>query len=91
EFRELINKLNQRTPIYGEILIAMSNTARLSEIGDFIGGEMMQKYMQRIYYLQRVGLIERVNKGLYQITDPVLNDWLKRNFTPTWVKLEIKK
>lgn len=91
EFRELINKLNQRAQIYGEILIAMSNTARLSEIGDFIGGEMMQKYMQRIYYLQRVGLIERAGKGLYQITDPVLNDWLKRNFTPTWVRLEIKK
>lgn len=90
EFRELINKLNQRSPVYGEILIAMSNASKLSEIGDFIGGEM-QKYMQRIYYLQRVGLIERVNKGMYQITDPILNDWLKRNFTPTWDQLEIKK
>lgn len=90
EFRELINKLNQRSPVYGEILIAMSNAAKLSELGEFIGGEM-QKYMQRIYYLLRVGLIERVNKGLYQITDPVLNDWLKRNFTPTWARLEIKK
>jgi len=61
-----------------------------SEIGDFIGGDM-QKYMQRIYYLQRVGLIERVSKGLYKITDPVLDDWLKRNFTPSWVRLELKK
>jgi len=90
EFRELINKLNQRSPVYGEILIAMSNATKLSEIGDFIGGDM-QKYMQRIYYLQRVGLIERVSKGLYKITDPVLDDWLKRNFTPSWVRLELKK
>jgi len=34
----------QRSPVYGEILIAMSNATKLSEIGDFIGGDM-QKYM----------------------------------------------
>lgn len=90
EFRELINKLNQRSSVYGEILIAMSNATKLSEIGRFIGGEM-QKYMQRIYYLQRIGLVERVNKGMYQITDPVLSDWLKRNFTPQMNKKRRKK
>lgn len=81
EFRELMNKLNQRSSIYGELLIAMSSTSKLHEIGEFIG-EAMPKYMQRIYYLQRVGLIEKIDRGIYRITDPLLNDWLKINFTP---------
>ena len=79
EFRETISKLNQRSGIYGAILTGLSRYTTLSDIGKFIGYDL-SRAMRQITYLQKVGLIEKTGHGKYRITDPVLKDWLKRNF-----------
>jgi len=79
EFRETISKLNQRSGIYGAILTGLSRYTTLSDIGRFIGYDL-SRAMRQITYLQKVGLIEKTGHGKYRITDPVLKDWLKRNF-----------
>lgn len=79
EFRETISKLNQRSGIYGAILTGLSRYTALSDIGRFIGYDLSRATRQ-ITYLQKVGLIEKTGYGEYGITDPILKDWLKRNF-----------
>ncbi len=79
EFREMLSKLNQRSGIYGAILTGLSRYDSLSNTGRFIGYDL-GKAMRQITYLQKVGLIEKTARGRYEITDPILMDWLKRNF-----------
>lgn len=79
EFRETLSKLNQRSGVYGAILTGLSLYNSLSDISKFIGYDL-SKSARQIIYLQKLGLIEKIGYGKYKITDPILNDWLKRNF-----------
>jgi AAA+ ATPase superfamily predicted ATPase len=80
EFRETLSKLNQRSGIYGAILTGLSRYSSLSEAGRFIGYDLSRATRQ-IVYLQQVGLIEKLGYGKYTISDPILKDWLERNFS----------
>ena len=79
EFRETLSKLNQRSGVYGAILTGLSVYNSLSEISKFIGYDLSRATRQ-ITYLQKLGLIEKIGYGKYEITDPILKDWLKRIF-----------
>jgi hypothetical protein len=79
EFRETLSKLNQRSGIYGAILTGLSRYNSLSDAGRFIGYDL-SKAMRQITYLQKVGLIEKTNRGKYEIADPIFKDWLERSF-----------
>lgn len=80
EFRETLSKLNQRSGMYGAVLTGLSRYTALSDAGRFIGYDLSRASRQ-IIYLQQVGLIERTGYGKYRIADPILKDWLQRNFT----------
>ena len=79
EFRETLSKLNQRSGMYGAVLIGLSRYVTLSNVGRFIGYDLSRATRQ-ITYLQQVGLIEKTGYGKYEIVDPILSDWLRRNF-----------
>ena len=79
EFRETLSKLNQRSGIYGAILTGLSRSDSLSEAGRAVGYDI-GKAMRQMAYLQNVGLVEKKGHGKYAISDPIFNEWLKRNF-----------
>ena len=79
EFRETLSKLNQRYGIYGTILTGLCRYTSFSDVGRSIGYDL-SKSMRQIAYLQKVGLIEKTRRGRYEISDPILQDWLKRSF-----------
>ena len=62
-------------------LRAMAKTegGKLSEISRNIedGVNVVSKYLE---YLIVKGIVEKENRGIYKIADPVFGDWIKRNF-----------
>jgi hypothetical protein len=61
------------------VLTGLSRYPALSDAGRFIGYDLSRATRQ-IIYLQQVGLIEKTGYGKYRVADPILKDWLQRNF-----------
>lgn len=79
EFLSTLRMLNNMSGIYGDILLAMARNNTLSKIAEEIGVDAA--YLTRYFnYLIRIGLIRRVERGKYNLTDPVFKDWINSRF-----------
>jgi len=82
EFKETLNRMNQKSAIYGDIILSIPYHERISKIAREINTppSALSKYMN---YLIKVGIVKKVERGRYRLTDPVFNDWLERLENPT--------
>jgi hypothetical protein len=79
EFLSTLRMLNNMSGIYGDILLAMARNNTLSKIAEEIGVDAA--YLTRYFnYLIRIGIIRRVERGKYNLTDPVFKDWINSRF-----------
>ncbi len=84
EFKETLNRFNQRSGVYGDIILSLPHHERISRIAEEINmpQSALPNYMK---YLMRVGIVKKKERGVYRLTDPVFNDWVERLEEPTMV------
>lgn len=79
EFAGILERLSYKSGIYGDIVLALPKheipSAIAKEIG--ISQGFLPKYLD---YLINIGIVRKVGRGKYSLTDPVFRDWLSRKF-----------
>ena len=82
EFKETLNRFNQKSGVYGDIILSLPHHERISKIAKEINTPQsaLPKYMR---YLIKVGIVKKKERGVYKLADPVFNDWVERLEEPT--------
>lgn len=77
EFKETLSRFNQKSGVYGDIILSLPHNERISKVAEDINMPLsaLSKYMK---YLVKVGMVKKVKRGVYILADPVFNDWVER-------------
>lgn len=79
EFSATLGRLNQKSNKYGDIILSLSKYSSPSQIASNIKIPLgfLPKYLN---YLINIGIVRRIGRGEYILTDPVFKAWVARRF-----------
>jgi len=79
EFKGIMDRLNEKSGVYGEVVIALSKNERAYIIASEanIPTSSLSKYLN---YLINLGIIKKIGRGRYRLTDVVFKEWINRWF-----------
>ncbi len=77
EFKETLSRFNMKSGTYGDIILSLAYHKRASDVARDVNMPLsaLPGYMD---YLMRVGMVEKEKRGIYRLSDPVFNEWVKR-------------
>lgn len=79
EFAYSLEKLNLKSKTYGDMIVSLSKFESPAKIAENINVPQgfLPKYMN---HLINIGIVRKIKRGKYKLTDPVFRDWVLKKF-----------
>jgi len=79
EFASSLDKLNSKSKTYGDMIISLSKYESPVKIAENI--RVPQGFLPKyLNYLIEIGIVRKLERGKYRLTDPVFRDWVLKKF-----------
>lgn len=78
-FNLLFTKLTDNSKIYSDIVVSIAQYEKAGQIANDTGVPVSSLYYY-LPYLINLGVIEKVNKGKYNLVDPLFKQWIVSKF-----------